>query len=145
MVELYRRNPDSSTLARPRTLVRVLAAPGELGAVVDFYSALTGAEPDMDMAWPEAGMHMVAIAEFLILELDPERHPLPAATRATVIVADLAAALTTAVGHGATVLEAPHPAPVGAAARLEHPDGLLVEYLEHRPSPYDVDDAPLER
>lgn len=53
----------------------MLAAPGTLPARVDFYTALTGNTPDMDMAWPEAGMHIVAVGAFLILELDPERHP----------------------------------------------------------------------
>ena len=144
MVELYRRDPDSSTLAGPRTLCRVLATPGELTAVVGFYSTLTGVDPDMDMAWPEVGMHIVAIAGFLILELDPEAHPAAAAAQATVIVAELATAVHQAVEHGATVLEAAHPAPVGAAARLRHPDGLLVEYLEHRPNANDVDTAPLK-
>lgn len=144
MPRLYRRMPDSRSLERPRSFVRVFAEPGTLRDTVEFYTGLTGVEPDMDMAWPEARLHLVAVGAYLILEMDPREYPVPAATPATVLVADLDEAVDAAVAAGAAIEQPRFTAPVGAGARLRHPDGLLVEYVEHRPSPYDVDVPPLQ-
>lgn len=37
----------------------------------------------------------------------------------------------------------PYDVPTGRAARVRHPDGVLVEYLEHRRGPDDVDEPGL--
>ncbi len=71
----------------------------------------------MDMAWPEAGLHLVAAGAYLIIELYPQRHPAPAATPATVLVADLDQAIADAVARGAAVKQPPFAAPVDAGAR----------------------------
>ena len=137
MPRLYRARPDSSNLPA-RVFVRVFVPPGQLTQTVEFYRAITSAPVDMDMDWSEAGLHLVAVGAFLIIELDASQHDLAAATTATVLVADLDAAVAEQVRRGAHVAQERWSAPVGAGALLRHPDGLLVEYVEHRPSPYDV-------
>jgi hypothetical protein len=74
----------------------------------------------------------------LIIELDRATRPDAIATAATVLVADLDTAVAEWVAAGAEVIQERVSAPVGAGARLRHPDGLIVEYVEHRPSRYDV-------
>lgn len=69
---------------------------------------------------------MVAVGPFLILELDQTklgRAEQALMTAVTVLNADLDAAAARQVANGAEVVQA-----------------LLVEYVEHRPSPDDVDE-----
>jgi predicted enzyme related to lactoylglutathione lyase len=138
MPRLYRRQPDSSQLPTPRIFTRVFCEPGTLVDTVGFYRSLTGQPIDMDMDVPEAGLHIVAVGGFLIIELDRATRPDAIATAATVLVTDLDQAVADRVAAGAEVIQERRSAPVGAGARLRHPDGLIVEYVEHRPSQHDV-------
>ena len=89
MPRIYREHPDSSYLTAPRIFTRVFCNPGELINTVRFYETLTQTRLDMDMDIPEAGLHVVAVGPFLILELTPEQHDLAAHTTVTVLNADL--------------------------------------------------------
>lgn len=142
MARLYRRHPDSSGLTEPRMLVRVFCDPGELVKTVRFYEGLTRASLDMDMDIPEAGLHVVALGPFLILEMDSklDRASQALETHVTVLVANLDEAVEQQLTAGAQIVQARWSAPPGPGVRLRHPDGLLAEYLEHRPSPDDVEE-----
>lgn len=141
MPRLYRKQTDSSTFAQPRVLVRVFAEPGHLEQTVRSYERLTGTALDMDLDAREHGVRIVAVGGFLVLELDPaqpERFELARSTAVTMIYAHLDRAVETSVALGAEVVVVARASLVGRGAFLRHPDGLLVEYLEHRPTPYDV-------
>jgi predicted enzyme related to lactoylglutathione lyase len=138
MARIYREHPDSRYLAAPRIFARVFCQPGQLIETVRFYEQLTRERLDMDMDIPEAGLHVVAVGSFLILELDTEQHGLATQTTVTVLNADLDQAVATQVAAGAEIVQERWEAPVGAGTRLRHPDGLIVEYLEHRPTKDDV-------
>ncbi len=60
-------------------------------------------------------------------------------TRFTVLAPDLDEAVRASIDHGAVVAQNRWESPPGPRYWLRHPDGMLVEYLEHRPSPDDVD------
>jgi hypothetical protein len=138
MARIYREHPDSCYLTAPRIFARVFCKPGRLLATVRFYQQLTRARLDMDMDIPEAGLHAVAVGPFLILELDAKQHGLAAQTTVTVLNANLHEAVARQVTAGAEIVQARWTSAVGAGTRLRHPDGLIVEYLEHRPSEDDV-------
>lgn len=142
MARIYREHPDSSYLLAPRIFTRVFCRPGQLIETVRFYEQLTQEQLDMDMDMdmdiPEAGLHVVAVGSFLILELDAEQHGLASQTTVTVLNADLDQAVARQVAAGAEIVQERWEAPVGAGTRLRHPDGLVVEYLEHRPTNDDV-------
>jgi predicted enzyme related to lactoylglutathione lyase len=138
MARIYREHPDSSYLVAPRIFARVFCQPGRLLDIVRFYEQLTQARLDMDMDIPEAGLHVVAVGSFLILELDTEQHGLASQTTVTVLNAHLDQAVARQVAAGAEIVQERWKAPVGAGTRLRHPDGLIVEYLEHRASNDDV-------
>ena len=138
MARIYREHPDSSYLLAPRISTQVFCQPGQLIETVRFYEQLTQERLDMDMDIPEAGLHVVAVGSFLILELDTEQHGLASQTTVTVLNADLDQAVARQVAAGAEIVQERWEAPVGAGTRLRHPDGLIVEYLEHRPSTDDV-------
>jgi predicted enzyme related to lactoylglutathione lyase len=141
MARLYRLHPDSSYLTTPRVFARVFCEMGTLAATVRFYEALTSARLDMDMDIPESGLHVVAVGPFLILEMDTQkldRAGLAAQTHVTILNADLDTSVARQVAAGAQIVQPRWEAPPGPGVRLRHPDGLLAEYLEHRPSPDDV-------
>lgn len=141
MARLYRRHPDSSLLQAPRIFSRVFCTPGTLLGTVRFYETLTQQDLDMDMDIPEGGLHVVAVGAFLILELDKTklgRASQAAETRVTVLSAHLDEAVDRQVAAGAQIVQPRWESPPGPGIRLRHPDGLLAEYLEHRPSPDDA-------
>lgn len=142
MPRLYRKQPDSSGITEPRVMVRVLAEPGHLEQTVRCYESLTQAKLDMDIDAREAGIRIVAVGPFLILELDPARgdgFELARKTAVTMVFADLGAAVERSLALGAELVSAPSASAIGRGAHMRHPDGLFVEYLEHRPSAYDAD------
>lgn len=141
MTTLYRRQPDSSVLAAPRVFAWVFCDPGTLVETVRFYESLTSVALDQDMDIPESGLHVVAVGPFLILEMDRtklDRAAQAVQTHVTVLVPDLDEAVAQRVAAGAAVVQKKWASPPGPGMRLRHPDGLLVEYVEHRPSPDDV-------
>jgi predicted enzyme related to lactoylglutathione lyase len=138
MARIYRKYPDSSYLDTPRILARVFVKRGTLVDAVRFYEQLTGVGLDMDADMPEAGLHVVAVGSFLVLELDAEQHGLAAQTTVTVVNADVDAAVARQVAAGAEIVQERWESPVGPGVRLRHPDGLIAEYLEHRPGDDDV-------
>jgi predicted enzyme related to lactoylglutathione lyase len=141
MARLYRLHPDSSYLTAPRVFARVFCEMGTLPATVRFYEALMSARLDMDMDIPESGLHVVAVGPFLILEMDAQkldRAGQAAQTHVTVLNADLDTSVAREVAAGAQIVQPRWEAPPGPGVRLRHPDGLLAEYLEHRPSADDV-------
>jgi predicted enzyme related to lactoylglutathione lyase len=143
MARLYRLHPDSSYLTAPRVFARVFCDPGTLPVTVRFYEALTSVSLDMDMDIPEAGLHVVAVGPFLILEMDKgklDRAGQAAETHVTVLNANLDDAVARQVTAGAQIVQQRWEAPPGPGVRLRHPDGLIAEYLEHRPSADDVDE-----
>lgn len=142
MPRLYRKQPDSAAFTQPRVLVRVFAEPGHLEQTVRSYESLTGTALDMDLDAREHGVRIVAVGGYLVIEFDPaqsERFDLARRTLVTMIYADLDSAVETSVALGAEVVVPPRPSLVGRGAFVRHPDGLLVEYIEHRPTPYDAD------
>jgi hypothetical protein len=85
VARIYREHPDSSYLLAPRIFTRVFCHTGQLIPTVRFYEQLTQERLDMDMDIPEAGLHVVAVGSFLILELDIEQHELASQTTVTVL------------------------------------------------------------
>lgn len=138
MARIYRTHPDSSYLTAPRVLARVFCKPEALVDTVHFYELLTGARLDMDADIPEAGLHVVAVGSFLVLALDDEQHGLAAQTTVTVLNAHLDEAVSRQLAAGAEVVQDRWEGPVGPGVRLRHPDGLIVEYLEHRPGEFEA-------
>jgi hypothetical protein len=114
---------------------RVFCDPGILPGTVRFYEALTSVSLDMDI--PESGLHVGAVGPFLILEMDKgklDRAGPAAETHVTILNANLDDAVARQVAAGAEIVQQRWEAPPGPEGRLRHPDCLLAEYLEHRPS-----------
>lgn len=114
-------------------LARVFPELDRFEQTVRFYERLDGRE---------AGLRVAAVGPFLILDLDPtllDRTEQARQTPETMIFANLDDAVADALASGVEVAVAPFAAPTGRGARIRHADGLLVGYLERRPSSDDVD------
>lgn len=72
--------------------------------------------------------------------MDPKKldRAAQAAETHVTVLPDLDDAVARQVDSGARIVHQRWAAPPGAGIRLRHADGLLVEYVEHRPSPDDV-------
>jgi hypothetical protein len=140
--QLYRTQRDSSAFTAPRVLARVFPQPDEFEKTVRDYENLTGTTLDLDLDARDLGIRMAAVGAFLIIAVEPgqpERLEVVRSTAVSMIFADLDTAIEAGRAIGAEMVTEPFVTPVGRGARLRHPDGTLVEYLEHRPGQYDTD------
>uniref|UniRef100_A0AAU2V3Y2 VOC family protein n=1 Tax=Streptomyces sp. NBC_00003 TaxID=2903608 RepID=A0AAU2V3Y2_9ACTN len=132
---VQRRSNDSSTLASPRAFIRVFTRPGTLEALTRFYEEALAVERDMWFTYPAKGLALAAVGGFLLVEgADKDVAPF-LEVDGTLLVDDAAAHLARLTSLGAEILEPLHKVPTGSGFHARHPDGTLIEYVEHRPTP----------
>jgi len=145
MTRIFRRDPDSSTLSHPRVFARVFCSPAEFAATVRFHEAVAEQALDQDIDLPEQGIRIAAVGGFLVVALDehkmdPGRFRQATLTTATLVNPALDPAVARALRLGATLVGERFVVPHATGQRMTHPCGAIVEYLEHRPSRFDVAD-----
>ncbi|MEW2526129.1 hypothetical protein [Streptomyces sp. NPDC047071] len=131
-----RRVNDSSGFTEPRTLIRVYTPLGTLESVTGFYERLLGVERDMWFTYPQQRLALAVVGSFLLVEGDEETLAPFRATDGTLIIDSAETYLARlAAEEGTEVLDPPHRVPTGTGFTVRHPDGTVVEYVEHRPTP----------
>ena len=113
-----------------RTLTRVCV--NDLENTLRFYERLTGKPAALRFALPAAGLELAQVGDLLIIAgkdaaLQPVR-----ATNATFLVDSVEEYLQFLIANGGTILRSPQEVPTGINMTVRHPDGLIVEYVEHR-------------
>ena len=106
-----------------------------LRATVAYYKALTGGRCSLHFRFPERGLELASVsspaASFLIIAgIETAVAPFRA-TALTVLVDDIAAVAGHVEPLGAVVVQAITSVRTGYQTRVRHPDGLLVEYVQH--------------
>ncbi|MFD9861502.1 VOC family protein [Streptomyces alboflavus] len=133
---VIRRHNDSSHLTEPRTLIRVYTPPGTLDSVTAFYERLLGVERDMYFTYPARELTLAVVGSFLLVEATEEVLEPFRATDGTLLVDSADAYLTRlAAEEGTEILVPAHRVPTGTGFTARHPDGTVIEYVEHRPTP----------
>lgn len=133
---VIRRHNDSSHLTEPRTLIRVYTPPGTLESVTAFYERLLGTERDMYFTYPAKELTLAVVGSFLLVEAAEEVLEPFRATDGTLLVASTDACLARLTAEdGVEILDPPHRVPTGTGFTARHPDGTVIEYVEHRPTP----------
>ncbi|MFD9069278.1 VOC family protein [Streptomyces lasiicapitis] len=133
---VIRRHNDSSHLTEPRTLIRVYTPPGTLASVTAFYERLLGTERDMYFTYPAKELTLAVVGSFLLVEAAEEVLEPFRATDGTLLVDSAEAYLTRLTAEeGTEILVPPHRVPTGTGFTARHPDGTVIEYVEHRPTP----------
>jgi predicted enzyme related to lactoylglutathione lyase len=139
-MSLWRKNFDSSHLTEPRALLHVYVAPGEIDAAIGFYEKLLGVENDMYVSIPpdpadsHGGLTLATVGSFLILEGSAEQLAPFWATAGTLLVDDIGPYFERLMAQGAEVVQPPAERLGGAGFTVRHPDGIVMEYVHHRPS-----------
>jgi hypothetical protein len=134
-VELWRLRTDSSDRIRPLVMVRVLLAPDALERAVSLYEQLLGEPCDLRFAYPEVNLYLAAVGNILLIAGPDEALEPFRATAMTLLVASLDHEVSLFEARGIELVEPPKPVPTGRNLLARHPDGALVEYVEHRPQP----------
>jgi len=118
--------------------LRVFVDSDRLEPTGAFYRSLLGGEQTMRFTYPEMGLELAAVSSpnlsVLIIAGSAEKRQPFEATRLTIKVASLEPAIDRLLDHGAVQIEPIQPTPVGRKTRFRHPDGLIVEYVDHRDS-----------
>jgi hypothetical protein len=115
---------------------RVFVDAGLLDQTSAFYQALLGGTETMRFDYPQYGLQLAAVSSsalsVLIIAGPPENRRRFEATRVTIKVAALEPAIAALQEAGAAQIEPIQETPVGRKTRFRHPDGLIVEYVDHR-------------
>ncbi|MFE0178915.1 VOC family protein [Streptomyces sp. NPDC059002] len=131
---MWRLRNDSSDLPEPRTYTRVFTGPGTLDSVAAFYERVLGRERDLWFAYPEKNLALAAVGSFLLVEGTEEALAPFRTTHGTLLVDSAQPYLDRLVAEGAEIVYPLVKVPTGSGFTARHPDGTLIEYVEHRPT-----------
>ncbi|MCB5183042.1 VOC family protein [Streptomyces antimicrobicus] len=98
----------------------------DLDAAVPFYEKLTGSTASR---FAFAGVDLAGVGPFLLFAGSDEAVQRVAGVAATLVAADLDAAVEAATAAGAEVVMPVQPTPNGRRAVLRHPHGGVFEYV----------------
>jgi hypothetical protein len=124
-----------------QTLLRIYLDAGQLEYSIAFYEELFGEPCQMRFTYPGVGLELAQIGSVLLLSGSEASLAPFKATKATFLVDSLQDCRNELLKLGAIVLEEPKCVPTGLNMRAKHPDGTLVEYVQHVRE--DVDSANL--
>jgi predicted enzyme related to lactoylglutathione lyase len=113
-------------------LVRRYLPLEELDKTVAFYEALVGQKARLRFDYPEYNLRLAQVGSILFVA-GTEKSLAPfVETQATFMVEDIESYAAHLPTIGAVVLLPPKPVPTGWNMLVRHPDGMRVEYVEHR-------------
>jgi predicted enzyme related to lactoylglutathione lyase len=114
-----------------RVLARIYLDPADLNETVEFYEKLFGVECDLRLKYAEVGLELTGIGPVLLIAGSEERLRNFRQTQATFLVDSIDDFRNWLLGAGAVILEEPKKVPTGRNMRVRHPDGTVIEYVEH--------------
>ncbi|WP_430423039.1 VOC family protein [Methylibium petroleiphilum] len=103
----------------------------QFDAAVAFYEGLLGQEARLRLTLLDGRLRIAQVASMLLIGADPALLDAIAGIRAAYLVEDIAAFAEQLPRQGATIVEPLTEIATGRSMVVRHPDGLLVEYVEH--------------
>ncbi len=113
-------------------LVRRYLPPERFEAAVAFHEALIGQKARLRFDYRQYDLRLAQVASILFVAGSEQNLAPFVETQATFMVDDLAAFARHLPAVGAEVLRPPKAVPTGWNMLVRHPDGMRVEYVEHR-------------
>jgi predicted enzyme related to lactoylglutathione lyase len=114
-----------------RALTRIYVEPGRLDGAVAFYERLFGEPCRLRFAYEAVGLELAEVGAVLLLCGTEEALRGFRPTAMTVMVSSIEESRAALAALGAEIVEPPKRVPTGSNMRVRHPDGTLVEYVEH--------------
>jgi predicted enzyme related to lactoylglutathione lyase len=99
---------------------------------VSFHEQLIGQRARMRFDYPAYNLKLAQVASILFIGGNEQALAPFVATQATFLVDDLQAFASHLPSIGAEILRPPKAVPTGWNMLARHPDGSLIEYVEHR-------------
>ena len=113
-------------------LIRVFIDPEELDTTIAFYEKIFCSKCKMRFQYPAVGLELAQIKSVLLIAgTKSAREPFQM-TQATFVVDCVIDFKDTLIANNAIILEQPKNVPTGKNMRVQHPDGIIVEYVEHK-------------
>ncbi|MEH3041773.1 MAG: VOC family protein [Sphingomonas paucimobilis] len=112
-------------------LVRRYLPLNEFDTAVGFYERLIGQARRLSFDYPEYDLKLAQVASILFIAGTDDSLAPFRATDATFLVEGLDAFAAHLPTTGSIIVEAAKPVPTGRNMLVRHPDGMLVEYVEH--------------
>ncbi|MCK9631264.1 MAG: hypothetical protein M0R30_06430 [Methanoregula sp.] len=113
-----------------RTLTRVYTSDPE--TTISFYEHLTGTKAGMRFSMPAIGLEIGSVGDVLIIAGTDEALRPFWSTIATFLVDSVDDYHRFLAENGGTILRPPQQVPTGINMTVRHPDGSVIEYVEHR-------------
>lgn len=112
-------------------LTRVYLPPDTLEQAITFYEGLFGQPCRLRFTYAAARLELAQVGGMLLIAGSADDLEPFLATRTTIIVDSLEACRRYLEQAGVQLLSPPREVPTGRNMRVKHPDGLVVEYVEH--------------
>jgi len=106
-----------------------------LTSSLEFYEELLGSQTAMRFEIPQIGLELAQIGNILLIAGSEEALKPFRNTQATFLVDSLDEFRAYLESKGAEILRGPDKVPTGRNMTVRHPDGSVMEYVEHQPRP----------
>ena len=113
-------------------LLRRYLAPDQLEDAVAFYEKLIGQKARLRFNYARYQLKLAQVGSILFIAGSSDSLAAFIDTQATFMVDDIKTFAAHLPTVGAEVLRPPQPVPTGWNMLVRHPDGMRVEYVEHR-------------
>lgn len=114
-------------------LSRLYVDPDEIESSITFYEELMGEECSLRFTYELAGITLATVGKVLLIAGPEKRLEKFRRVQATLMVDSLDAFRTMLAKRGCEILDDAKPLPMGNNMLVRHPDGNVVEYIEHGP------------
>lgn len=112
-------------------LTRVYLPHEELASTISFYEELFGQSCNLRFSYAAVGLELAQVGPILLIAGSKAALKPFQATQLTLVVDSLDAYQRHLEQAGAQIISQPKLVPTGRNMRAAHPDGLMVEYVEH--------------
>lgn len=103
----------------------------DMQAALVFYEGLLNLKATLRFSYPEVGLELAQVGVFLLIAGSQQALRSFRDTTATMLVDSLSEFRTYLEANGAVLLRGPKQVPTGSNMTVRHPDGIVVEYVEH--------------
>ncbi len=112
-----------------KTLSRLYVT--DLPTALEFYEELLGTSAAMSFQIPQIGLELAQIGDILLIGGSEEALKPFRSTQATFLVDSLDEFRAFLEEKGAEIIRGPAKVPTGRNMTVKHPDGSVIEYVEH--------------